>query len=139
MPGGTETELGSMRRPGEQEQEQQHARRQRDHGAEAGRGHAHLADDTAEQRAGSLRAVPRLVERSEPFAASVHAAARLRRGGPELGPTGVRLLLRRAAHERDGPVSVAADRHHRLLDGLVHGRVLVRGRSQHGKRLRLLG
>jgi len=93
VPGGPETELRRVRRPGEQGQEQQHAHRQRDHRAEAGRGHAHLADDTAEQRAGRLRAVPRLVERSEPFAAAVHAAAGLRRGGPEPGPAGVRLLL----------------------------------------------
>jgi len=93
VPGGPETEPGNMQRPREQGQEQQHAHRQRDHRAEAGRGHAHLADDTAEQRAGRLRAVPRLVERSEPFAAAVHAAARLRRGGPKLGPAGVRLLL----------------------------------------------
>jgi len=93
MPGGTETEPGSVRRPGEQGQEQQHAHRQRDHRAEAGRGHAHLADDIAEQRARRLRAVPRLVERSEPFAAAVPVASGLRRGDPELGPATVCLLL----------------------------------------------
>jgi len=65
----------------------------------------------------------------------VHAVARLRRGGPESGPAGVRLLLRSAVDEPDRSVAVAADRRHRLLDGLVHGGVLVRGRPQHGKRL----
>jgi len=76
--GGPETEHGSVRRPGEQRQEFQPAHQQRDHCAEAGRGHAYLADDIAEQRARRLRAVPGLVERSEPFAATVHAVARLR-------------------------------------------------------------
>jgi len=133
VPGRPEPERGRVHQAGEQGPELDRVHRQRDRGAKAGRQHAHLADDRAEHRARLVRAVPGLVERPEPAAAAVHAVAHLRRDGQERGSVGVRLLFRPDPDGRDGAVASAAGGRHRILDGHVHGRVLVHRRHKHGK------